>query len=147
LTIYPETPSGAGAFNVHNPHQTTGDIEMKSQIRNAAAAVALLLASTGLAAAAGSGAMAPNNRLSLTSTQEHTILQNINKQSVKKEMAPSGFKAAVGQSVPTSISLHALPSNATSQVPAVKSYDYAMLPNQLLIVNPKDRKIVDIIAL
>jgi Protein of unknown function (DUF1236) len=120
---------------------------MKNQIRNTAAAVALLLASTGLAAAAGSGAMAPNDRLGLTSTQEHTLVQDINKQSVKKATPPSDFKAALGQSVPNSISLHALPSNATSQVPAVKSYDYAMLPNQLLIVNPKDRKIVDIIAL
>src|SRR5262244_4411319 len=122
-------------------------MQMNNQIRTAAAAFALLLASTGFAAAAGSGAMAPNDRLSLTSTQEHTIVQSINKQNVKKEASPSGFKAAVGQSVPTSIPLHALPSNAASQVPAVKSYDYAMLPNQLLIVNPKDRKIVDIIAL
>ena len=120
---------------------------MNSQIRTAAAAVALLLASASFAAAAGTGAMAPNDRLSLTSTQEHTILQSINKQSVKKEASPSGFKAAVGQSVPTSIALHALPNDATSQVPAVKSFDFAVLQNQLLIVNPKDRMIVDIIAL
>ena len=120
---------------------------MNSQIRTAAAAVALLLASASFAAAAGTGAMAPNDRLSLTSTQEHTILQSINKQSVKKEASPSGFKAAVGQAVPTSIPLHALPSDAASQVPAVKPYGYAVLQNQLLIVNPKDRKIVDMIAL
>jgi hypothetical protein len=120
---------------------------MNSQIHTAAAAFALLLASATFAAAAGTGAMAPNDRLSLTSTQEHTILQSINKQNVKKEASPSGFKAAVGQAVPTSIPLHALPSDAASQVPAVKPYEYAVLQNQLLIVNPKDRKIVDMIAL
>jgi hypothetical protein len=120
---------------------------MNGQIRNTAAGLALLLASVGSAVAASSGAMAPNDRLNLTSTQEHTILQSVNKQSAKKEISPSGFKAAVGQAVPTSIPLHGLPNDVTSQVPAVKSYDYAMLQNQLLIVNPKSRKIVDIIAL
>jgi hypothetical protein len=122
-------------------------MQMNSQIRTTAAAFTLLLASVSFVAAAESGSMASNDRLNLTGTQEHTIVQSINKQNVKKEVAPSGFKAAVGQALPTSIPLHSLPSDATSQVPAVKSYDYAMLQGQLLIVNPKDRKIVDIIAL
>jgi len=119
---------------------------MNNQIRTTAAAFTLLLASVSFVAAADSS-MASNDRLSLTGTQEHTIVQSVNKQNVKKEVAPSGFKAAVGQALPTSIPLHSLPSDTTSQVPAVKSYDYAMLQGQLLIVNPKDRKIVDIIAL
>ena len=120
---------------------------MNMPIRNTAAALALLLASVGAAAAANSGAMAPNDHLNLTSTQQHSIVQSVNKQNAQAATSPSGFKAAVGEVVPTSIPLHALPSDATSQVPAAKSYDYAMLQSQLLIVNPKDRKIVDIIAL
>jgi hypothetical protein len=120
---------------------------MNIHIRNTATALALLLASVGSAVAADSGAMAPNNRLNLTSTQEHSIVQSVNKQNAKAAQLPSGFKAAVGEAVPTSIPLHALPSDAASQVPAAKLYEYAKLQNQLLIVNPKDRKIVDIIAL
>jgi hypothetical protein len=121
--------------------------KMNIHIRNTGAALALLLASMGSAVAANSAAMAPNDRLNLTSTQEHAIVQSVNKQNQKMATSPSGFKAAVGQVVPTSIQLHALPSDTASQVPAAKSYDYAKLQNQLLIVNPKDRKIVDIIAL
>lgn len=119
---------------------------MKTQLRAASIATALVLASAGMAAAAGAAAPAPKDQLSLTSAQEHSIVQSVNK-NAKKETAPAGFKAAVGQTVPTSIALHSFPSDATSQVPAVKPYDYAMLQDQLLIVNPQDKKIVDVIKL
>jgi len=117
---------------------------MKHQIRKGATALVLLLAGAGLAAAAGNTAMASKDRLSLTSTQQHTIFQSVKSQGTK-EALPSGFKAAIGEALPASLTLRPLPGDATSKVPAVKSYDYVMLQNELLIVNPKDRKIVDIL--
>jgi hypothetical protein len=39
-----------------------------------------------------------------------------------------------------------LPSDGTNGVWAVKSCDYAMLQNQLVIVSPQDRKVADIIT-
>jgi hypothetical protein len=120
------------------------EITMKSNIFYGAAIVAVL-ASTGLATAAGTSAMAGKDSLGLTSDQAHTIYQDINKLNVK-DTAPSGFDAKVGAAVPSSISLHALPSDVASKVPTVKPYQYAMLQGKVLLVDPKDKKVVDIVT-
>jgi hypothetical protein len=38
-----------------------------------------------------------------------------------------------------------MPAKAASQVPTLRPYDYALLPDRLLIVNPTDKKVVDVI--
>jgi hypothetical protein len=119
---------------------------MRNQIRTGATALVLLLASVGFAVAADNGWMAPEDRLTLSGAQELAIFQSISRQDLKKETAPSGFKAEISQPVPKSITLHKLPSDAANRVPTVKAYDYAMLQHQLLIVNPHDRMAVDVIA-
>jgi hypothetical protein len=105
----------------------------------------LFLASVGCAAAADSGCMTPNDRLTLSRAQELALFESISRQGVKKETAPSGYEAEIGHAIPKSITLHKLPRDATRQVPTAKSYEYAMLQNQLLIVNPHDRIAVDAI--
>jgi Protein of unknown function (DUF1236) len=119
---------------------------MRNQIRTSATALLLLLASIGFAAAAHISWMAPKDRLTLSGAQELALFQSISRQGVKKGTAPSGFEAEIGQAVPKSITLHKLPSDAASRVPTAKAYDYAMLQNQLLIVNPNDRIAVDVIG-
>jgi hypothetical protein len=91
------------------------------------------------------GAATTNDRLNLTSAQRHELWQSISKQAAK-ENAPAGFMAKVGGAVPSSIKLELLPPTLTSQIPAVKSYDYALMQNDLLIVDPTSKKIVDIIT-
>ena len=89
---------------------------------------------------------AQQHRLFLNGAQEHVVFQSVSKHDGTQETVLPGFKADIGQVVPTSITLHRLPSDATSRVWAVKSCDYATLQNQLLIVNPQDRKVADIIT-
>ena len=48
--------------------------------------------------------------------------------------------------MPASIKLQLLPPNLTTQIPAVKSYDYALLQSDLLIIDHTSKKIVDIIT-
>lgn len=91
------------------------------------------------------GAAATNDRLNLTSAQRQEIWQSVSKQAAK-ETTPAGFTAKVGEAVPSAVKLQALPSSLSSQVPAVKPYEYAMLQNQVLIVDPSSKKIVDIIT-
>ena len=62
------------------------------------------------------------------------------------QMSSAGFKPHLGQAVPNELSLLSLPNNVSNQVPAVRSYDYAMLNNQLLIVEPSTKKVVAIIT-
>jgi hypothetical protein len=119
---------------------------MQYQLRNGLAAL-LLLSSVGIAAAAGPSASA-SDTLKLTSAQEHSIWQSVSKSdhgSTVGMKAPSGFTPSVGATVPSSLALKPLPSDIVSQVPAVKPYQYAMFNNELLIVNPTDKKVVDII--
>jgi hypothetical protein len=67
--------------------------------------------------------------------------------SEKGRAAPSGFQAKVGAKVPQSLSLHQLPSNVASQVPAAKGYEYAKLQNnEVLLIDPKDRQVAEIIT-
>jgi hypothetical protein len=96
----------------------------------------LLLASVGFAAAEGNDWMVSNDndfltyaqqrRLVLNGAQEHVIFQSVSKQNGKKQTAPPGFKAEIGQSVPKSIMLRRLPSDATDRVWAAKPYDYVL---------------------
>lgn len=94
-----------------------------------------LIGSVGLAGAA---------QLNLTSAQKQTILHSV--ASEKGQTAPLGFQAKLGEKVPQSVSMHQLPSNVISQVAAAKDYDYAKLQNnEVLLVNPKDRQVAEII--
>jgi hypothetical protein len=121
------------------------EIVMKSRIRYGMAVVALL-SSLGVAAAAPSGSsMKASDSLNLTSAQEQTIWEGVSKQDTSMR-TPDGFTASIGESVPAKIKLHPLPASVTSKVEEVKPYNYAMLDHEtLLIVNPVDKKVVDII--
>jgi hypothetical protein len=114
---------------------------MKSSIRNGATALFFLCAQL----AAGSTSTAARDRLYLSIAQERAILRSINDQSVKTEIAPSGFRARIGGVIPPSVALHDMPAGATRKVWAVRAYSYVLLKNRLLIVDPKRRKIVGII--
>jgi hypothetical protein len=117
-------------------------------------ATAILLSGVSLATAAGmskstgtSSSMAkPVDQLSLSSPQQKTAWQDISGQAVK-ETAPARFTASIGQKVPNQLALHPVPINAAEKVPALKPYSYALLDsNKLLIVNPSDRKVAEVIT-
>jgi hypothetical protein len=129
---------------------------MRNQLRTSATALVFLLASVEFAATAGESQLASKNnlflsyaqqhRLFLNGAQEHFIFQHVSKLARTKETVPPGFTAEIGHVVPNSIKLHRFPSDVTKRVWAVTSYDYAMLQNQLLIINPQDRRVVDIVT-
>jgi hypothetical protein len=83
--------------------------------------------------------------LNLTSTQRQDIYRAVTKLNAS-ETEPANFTAWVGEVVPSTVTLHALPASAAKQVPAVRSYDYATLGNEVLIVNPSTKKIADVIG-
>jgi len=92
----------------------------------------------------GSVGFAMAGQLNLTSAQQHTIYQGLT--SEKGQTAPAGFQAKVGEKVPQSLTMHQLPSSVTSQVSAAKDYEWAKLQNnEVLLINPKDRQVAEII--
>ena len=115
----------------------------------------VLASSIGLASAADTaatkGSTVPpaaqsvaKDSLKLTSMQEETAWNDISKEATK-QTAPSGFTASVGAVVPSGITLRPVSSTLAGQVPTLKAYEYALLQDKLLIVNPTDKKIVDVI--
>jgi hypothetical protein len=82
--------------------------------------------------------------LKLNPDQKHTIYLSISNQK-QKETAPLDFRAAVGATVPPSVDLQPLPKTIVDLIPQMKDYQYAMVANQVLLVEPKSKQVVDVI--
>ena len=122
---------------------------MRCHLRNAIVA-ALLLCSTNLALAADDGlAFLPSDDLALTGAQENMIWQATaaaGAAGALDAIAPPEFTVALDATVPVSLPLHAIPASITDRFPSLTKYEYAVLGRMVILVNPADRKIVDIIA-
>src|SRR5258708_34743081 len=126
-------------------------MKTRTYVRYGIAAIALL-ASASVATAGGTGAgpkwihpgASAQNNLVLSSVQKQTIFQSMFNGQAERNDAPAGFTASIGQTLPNSVTLHSLPSNVASQVPAVRNYSYATVEKGILIANPNDRQLVDI---
>ncbi len=82
--------------------------------------------------------------ISLTRAQERIAWRDIGREATSQK-APQNFSASVGTTVPADISLQSVPVKVATHVSALRPYDYALLHGKLLIVNPTDKKVVDVI--
>jgi hypothetical protein len=134
--------------------QAVDELVIEKQLRIGVVGLALVFASSAAAAPRdwtvandnGFLTFAQEHRLVLSTAQERAILRVVRKQNDKKHSILSGFAPEIGQPVPPSVTLRRLPSEATNRVWAVRSYAYVLTPTQLLIVNPQDRIVDDIIG-
>jgi hypothetical protein len=116
---------------------------MKKQTPIALAA-ALLLAGVTAASAAGMAQSSASDSLTLTNTQQKTAWRDLH--TMNAQSAPASFMAASGTAVPTTLKIKPVPGKTASAVPKLRSYDFAMVKGKLLIVNPSDRTIADVIT-
>ena len=116
---------------------------MKTQTTIALAAAALISGAT--VASAASMTAQPSDTLDLTATQQKMAWNDLHGRTTGHK-EPSNFSAAVGAPLPGSVMITAVSSKAISDVPALKPYAYVVLNGQVLIVNPSDRKIADVIG-
>jgi hypothetical protein len=130
---------------------------MKNGISMTVVAVALV-AGASVAVAADSSSMSKeasmkststsmlNDKISLTSKQQRTAWQDISKQATK-EKAPNSFTAKIGAVIPSTLTTRPVPTTVSEKVPVLRRYQYALLENnRLLIVNPGDKKVADVIT-
>jgi hypothetical protein len=122
---------------------------MGFRLLHAAVAVGLL---TGMSAAAAQQAPPAQETdlrkvpdLGLSAAQKLTIYTSISNLPAK-ETAPPTFRAAVGEVVPDSIKLQPLPKTIVELIPQIKDYEYALVANQVLLVHPQRKNIVEIIS-
>ena len=83
--------------------------------------------------------------LNLTGPQQKTAWHDLYVGSLNQN-GPSGFSAVVGAVVPNSVTTAPITSKAARDVPSLKPYDFAMVQKKLVIVNPSDRKIAEVIT-
>ena len=106
----------------------------------------LLLSSSGLAAA-GHARFQASDDFVLTGAQEDLIWQRMGHSTPADDCGPPcECKPSMFTSVPPSVALHMWPETVTAQIPMLQPYRYATLGKLMLVVNPDDRKIVDIIT-
>ena len=55
------------------------------------------------------------------------------------------FSLSIGAQVPPSIELYALPIAAMSQAPEVRALRYTLVQNQVVLVDPANMRVVDVI--
>jgi hypothetical protein len=84
-------------------------------------------------------------KLNLTLEQRYTIKEII--KDMKADGTPANVQAAVGEPIPQGVSPQPMPSAVAQKVPQVKAHRYFLTEEQVVIVDPKDNKVVEVIKL
>jgi len=87
--------------------------------------------------------LTPAPKLNLTLEQRHTIREFV------KDMKPDAadVKIEIGDPIPQGINPRPMPSDVAQKVPQVKSHRFFLTAQQIVIVDPKDNKVADVIKL
>jgi hypothetical protein len=90
--------------------------------------------------------MAPTGpKLNLTLEQRFTIREIIKDN--KAASSPADVQAAVGEPVPQGVTPQPMPTDVAQKVPQVKAHRYFLTAQQIVIVDPKDNKVAEVIKL
>ena len=98
----------------------------------------------GAAGDAQSKAMSEPSRLKLSPAQRTAILNAVLQESGKVKPPPR-FELTIGGQVPPSIELYMLPNGAMAQSPELRSLKYTMVQNQVVLVDPTNMRVIDIL--
>lgn len=84
-------------------------------------------------------------KLNLTLEQRFTIREIVKDK--KAEGASADVQAAVGEAVPAGVTPQPMPSDIGQKVPQIKAHKYFVTARQIVIVDPKDNKVAEVIKL
>lgn len=84
-------------------------------------------------------------KLNLSLEQRFTIREIIKDK--KAEGAAVDARAAVGDPVPQGVTTQAMPSDVAQKVPQVKAHRYFLTAQDIVIVDPKDNRVAEVIKL
>ena len=83
-------------------------------------------------------------KLILSSAQRASIYDRVSTD--KSKVAPKDFSPVIGADVPPMIELYTLPDDAVAGVPAAKLYKYTMVEGKVVLVDPTNMRVVDVIG-
>ena len=88
---------------------------------------------------------ATSPKLNLTLEQRYTIREII--KDMKPERAPADVHVALGEPAPQNVSLHSMPAEIAQKVPQVKSHKFFVTDEDIVIVDPKDNAVAEIVKI
>jgi hypothetical protein len=90
----------------------------------------------------------PKPPLTLTDAQRAKVVDAVSKEDTLEKL-PEGFAPAVGAQVPDQAKLatHPLPRPLVYELPQLKEYYYARLPDRVLIVDPMKKEVAAILPM
>jgi hypothetical protein len=104
-------------------------------------ATALLLC--GVTTAWAATEMHGSDTVILSAAQRKAVWNDLSKQATNQNA--SSFDGMTGTFVPSSVKIEPIPSKATANNPQLRPYDYAMVDHDLVIVDPTNKVIVDVL--
>jgi hypothetical protein len=84
-------------------------------------------------------------RLDLSPAQKQTIFTSITNLNLKNN-TPENFQPIVGAVVPPGVDFEPMPKTISELVPQTRDFQVAMIGNQVAIVEPKSRRVVEAIV-
>lgn len=136
----PQTNQPAAA-QATSPQQTQPSAASSNQINRPATAQQ---PATNQNTAAQTNAATVSVSASLQPEQKTRLTQAVAKLDVKP-LTNVNFSVSVGTALPRSVTLHPVPSTIVSIVPQYRGYNYVVVRDQIVIVEPSTYKIVDVI--
>jgi len=94
-------------------------------------------------APAQSPTVPPQPKVNLSLEQRHVIKELI--KDINVSPAPQNVETTVGATVPAAIKLNPMPQAVADKVPQIKSHLFFVEDGKVVIVDPKENKIVDAI--
>jgi Protein of unknown function (DUF1236) len=104
-------------------------------------AAALLLCS--IATASAATAMHGTDTVILSAAQRKAVWNDLSKQATNQ--SASGFDATIGTFLPKTVKISPMPSKTATDVPSLRPYGYAMVGHKLVIVDPSNKVIADVL--
>jgi hypothetical protein len=89
-------------------------------------------------------AIAPTPRINLTAEQEF-IIREIVLKDLNVPKAKPDAPETIGDAVPENIELHPIPPDVAVKVPQVKSHEFFVKGDKIILVSPSDRLVADVI--
>jgi hypothetical protein len=80
----------------------------------------------------------------LSAAQRRAVWNDLSKQATNQNAA--GFNATTGTFVPNTVKIEPMPSKVTANNPSLRPYGFAMVDHKLVIVDPSNKVIADVLS-
>jgi hypothetical protein len=124
-----------------NGHQEQGENPMKNRTTVVTAAALLLC---GAATASAATTTHPTDTVILSATQRRAVWKDLHKQATNQSAA--GFDATIGTFLPGTVKIAPIPNRVATAAPSLRPYDFAMVDHKLVIVDPTNKVIANVLT-